>query len=79
MRQHVSTARQVFTGPRTMTRTCVSLPTPFPCLQFCHNNNIIHRDIKPENLLMSKTGVPKLCDFGFARNLGGPGVRYTGG
>jgi len=27
----------------------------------------MHRDLKPENLLLSKTGVIKLCDFGFAR------------
>ena len=27
----------------------------------------MHRDIKPENLLISKSGVLKLCDFGFAR------------
>ena len=40
----------------------------------CHQNNVIqiqviHRDIKPENLLVSSTGVLKLCDFGFARSL----------
>jgi len=32
-----------------------------------HEQGIIHRDIKPENLLISKKGVLKLCDFGFAR------------
>ena len=36
-------------------------------LSFLHSNKIMHRDVKPENLLLSKNGVVKLCDFGFAR------------
>ncbi|BFZ14578.1 hypothetical protein BsWGS_17617 [Bradybaena similaris] len=40
-------------------------------VQWCHARNIIHRDIKPENLLISKDGILKLCDFGFARNIAG--------
>ncbi|PFX27245.1 Cyclin-dependent kinase-like 5 [Stylophora pistillata] len=36
-------------------------------IKWCHQNDVIHRDIKPENLLISKNGVLKLCDFGFAR------------
>ncbi|XP_075421445.1 cyclin-dependent kinase-like 2 isoform X3 [Ascaphus truei] len=44
---------------------------------FCHSHNIIHRDIKPENILVSHSGVVKLCDFGFARTLAAPGEVYT--
>lgn len=36
-------------------------------IDFLHSMNVMHRDIKPENLLISKHGVLKLCDFGFAR------------
>ena len=46
-------------------------------LEFCHAHNVIHRDIKPENLLVSKNGVLKICDFGFARTLAGPKAKYT--
>lgn len=45
--------------------------------EFCHLHNIIHRDIKPENILVSKLGVVKMCDFGFARTLAKPGEVYT--
>ncbi|XP_006866267.1 PREDICTED: cyclin-dependent kinase-like 3 [Chrysochloris asiatica] len=46
-------------------------------IEYLHNNNIIHRDIKPENILVSQTGITKLCDFGFARTLAAPGDIYT--
>jgi cyclin-dependent kinase-like len=36
-------------------------------VDFCHQHNCIHRDVKPENILITKSGVVKLCDFGFAR------------
>lgn len=33
--------------------------------------------MKPENVLVSKNGIVKLCDFGFARNMAGPGEVFT--
>lgn len=45
-------------------------------LSYCHANNCIHRDVKPENILLTKDGVVKVCDFGFARIIS-PGENYT--
>ncbi|KXJ21160.1 cyclin-dependent kinase-like 1 [Exaiptasia diaphana] len=45
-------------------------------VHFCHQNNCIHRDVKPENILITREGIIKLCDFGFARLLS-PGDEYT--
>lgn len=46
-------------------------------VEFLHINKIMHRDVKPENLLLSKSGIVKLCDFGFARGIKTQNFQYT--
>lgn len=38
-------------------------------VQVAHQNLVVHRDLKPSNILVNSGGVPKLLDFGIAKNL----------
>jgi serine/threonine-protein kinase len=47
-------------------------------LHYVHSKGMIHRDIKPENLILAKSGLLKLADFGLARTQGSAALTDPG-
>src|SRR5207253_181836 len=64
-----SLARQLASRPLPSMRAAEIAQKLAQAIQFAHDRGIIHRDLKPANILLTDDGIPKITDFGLAKQL----------
>ncbi|MFT5587791.1 MAG: serine/threonine protein kinase [Cognaticolwellia sp.] len=54
-------------GPMPPRMACRATLATLAALDVAHDSGVIHRDIKPHNILVTRSGVAKVTDFGIAQ------------
>lgn len=65
-------------GPLTVFETAHFGRHLAEALAYVHARGVIHRDLKPANVLLNSAGLPKITDFGIARQSTAPGLTQQG-
>jgi serine/threonine-protein kinase len=54
-------------GPLPVPQAVAAMQQVLAALEFAHERGIVHRDIKPANIMITRSGMVKLMDFGIAK------------
>jgi serine/threonine protein kinase len=69
-------ARKLIGRPLPPTDAATVIAALAKAAQHAHENGVVHRDLKPVNVLLTNDGIPKIADFGLARqSVSGLGTR----
>ncbi|MBS0266512.1 MAG: serine/threonine protein kinase, partial [Planctomycetes bacterium] len=61
--------KQLAGQPQPEAQAAALTETLARAMHYAHENNVIHRDLKPANILLTKAGIPKISDFGLAKQM----------
>lgn len=64
-------------GPLSARVAAELIATLAEAIHYAHEQGVIHRDLKPGNVLFTKSGTPKIADFGLAKQLDADSTELT--
>jgi WD40 repeat protein/tRNA A-37 threonylcarbamoyl transferase component Bud32 len=65
-----SLAQKIASGPWPIGDIAQLIRTIASAVHHAHGQGVIHRDLKPANVLITADGIPKIADFGLAKQVG---------